>query len=75
MLTLIMPTQKGNNTQASYANANTLPIINTINAICSATAMPFVFAGKGEGNIKFPCRYLYCLGDINTGLSGLVYVA
>ena len=76
MLTLIMPTQKWNNTPASYANANTLPIINTVNAICPAAAMPFVFVGegKGEGNIEFPCRYPYCLGDIDAGLSGLVCV-
>jgi len=58
----------------SYANANTLPIINTVNTICSTTTMPFVFTGEGEGegNIEFPRGYLYCLGDINVGLSGLV---
>ena len=74
MLTLIMPTQKGNNTPASYANANTLPIINTVNTIHPAATMPFVFTGegKGEGNIEFPHGYLYHLGDIDTGLSGLV---
>ncbi len=76
MLTLIMPTQKGNNTPASYANANTLPIINTVNAICPTAAVPFVFTdeGKGEGNIEFPHGYPYRLGDIDAGLSGLVCV-
>ena len=60
----------------SYANANTLPIINTVNTIHSAATVPFVFAGEGEGkgNIEFPCRYPYCLGDVDAGLSGLVYV-